>query len=176
MTLLFPAIIFVNHDLSPNVEAVLQRQLMITDTMDGYEFDDRVALDPNYPTEIHLNNLRILVIRSFYETTNRNLADVVIFVKAGLAYVEHCKFGPPGQTYQIDKLQLEELLTAEAKQEFFKHRHHVQSNILYPMFHHHHRFKYPFGTDCIEPIISKGLLVNDDEEANDEDHDGDDDF
>lgn len=149
MTLLFPAIIFVNNDLSPAVQATLSTQLMLTEVIDGYEFDQRIATNPNYPTEVHLNNLRVLVVRSFYETTNRSLADVVIFIKDGLAYVESSKFGPPGQCFPVARLQLEQLLTAQAQQEVFIAGDNIQSNILYPLFPHNKTYKYPFGTDCI---------------------------
>lgn len=104
------AIIFCNKDLTANTQAALVRQLFINEVMDGYEFDLRVALDPNYPSIVHLNNLKILVVRPFYELTNRTLADVAIFVKAGMAAVENNKFGPPNKTYPIDRLTLNSLL------------------------------------------------------------------
>lgn len=46
----------------------LQIQLFIDDTMSKEEFDARIAGNPNYPTIVHLQNLRILVImHSFYD-------------------------------------------------------------------------------------------------------------
>ncbi len=99
-----PAIIFVNDDLTKEVLGVVQRQLQINETIDGYEFDDRVAAEPNYPAIIHQLNLRLLVIRPFTELENRDKADVVVFMKAGLASVEKNKFGPPRETFPIKKL------------------------------------------------------------------------
>lgn len=67
----------------------LQNQLFINDTMTKAEFDARVAGNPNYPTIVHLQGLRILVILpDFYDHVNRHLADVVIFLHLGLADVE----------------------------------------------------------------------------------------
>lgn len=95
MAFLPSAIIFVNQDLSANVETTLQTQLYITDTMYGSDFDARVAENPGYPDIIHGTQSRILVIRPFndgYDGYNRWLADIVIFVKAGLAAIEKNKF------------------------------------------------------------------------------------
>lgn len=105
-----PAIIFVNNDLSDNVKAVLVRQLFINEVMDGYEFDDRVAADPNYPKLIKANDLRIMVVRSFRDTTNRDLADIVLFVKFGLGAVEKNNFGVPGYTIPLDRMYFSELI------------------------------------------------------------------
>lgn len=104
------AVIFCNNDLTDNVKNALIRQLFIHEVIDGYEFDNRVTADPNYVTTIHLNNIRLLVIRSFRELTNRALADVAIFVKAGLASVEQNKFGPPRRTFSIDKLHWDQII------------------------------------------------------------------
>lgn len=103
------AIIFVNNDLTANVQAAIERQLFINGTITGTEFDLRVAADPTYVDQIHSNGLKLLVIRPFTETTNRELADIVLFCKAGLATVEANKYGPPGQTYQIDRMYLSQL-------------------------------------------------------------------
>ena len=104
------AIIFVNNDLSTNVQAALERQLDITESMTGAEFDARVLADPGYVDTIHGNDLRILVIRSFREHTNRELADVAIFIKFGLAYTEKNNFGEPLLALPVDKLYLARLL------------------------------------------------------------------
>ena len=103
------AIVFVNNDLTQNVQDALVIQLYINEVMDGYEFDQRVSKDPNYPTIVHNNNLKILVIRSFFETTNRDLCDVAIFVKAGLAAIEYNKLGPHRGTHRVEKITLNKL-------------------------------------------------------------------
>ncbi len=104
-----PAIIFVNNDLTQSIEDTIKRQFFISESITGEEFDVRVTNDEAYPEIVKLNDLRILVKRSFYEQTNRNLADIVIFVKAGLASVEYSNVGPPGLTMPIDKMYLSDL-------------------------------------------------------------------
>ena len=84
--------------------------------MTDIEFDARVVADPNYPTIVHLQNKRILVIRNtFHDLTNRNLADVVMFVKAGLCSIEKNNYGPPGLTLAVEGLYIHELLRYNMK-------------------------------------------------------------
>lgn len=104
MIVLPSAIVFVNADLTQNVLTKLSTQLFITDIMDGYTFDGYVADDTSYVATLKANNKRALVIRPITQLTNRNLADVVIFIKMGLASIEQNKFGPPGQTYKVLEL------------------------------------------------------------------------
>lgn len=98
------AIIFVNNDLTTNVTTKLVRQLFINEVIDGYVFDARVLADPSYTVSVHHLNLRLMVVRSFTELTNRLLADVVIFVKAGLAAIELNNYGPHGFTLPVTEL------------------------------------------------------------------------
>lgn len=106
------AIIFINNDLSASAQAHLVRQLFITDVMDGYTFDVFFNDDSTdgyadgYGQETFAKR-RVLVIRSFVDrgtVDTWTLADVVIFVKQGLAAVETNKFGPPGLTLPVLKL------------------------------------------------------------------------
>ena len=153
------AIVFVNNDLTDNVKEALVRQLFISEAITGAEFDARVVADPNYYTAVHQNNLRIMVIRNLSETTNRELADVVIFVKAGLASVEGGKFGPPGLTLPVDRLYWHELLNGVAPStETFTPNPNVQNNILYPLSPKITELLAPFGTDPITPTgtVKKG--------------------
>jgi len=99
-----PAIIFVNENISSAVKEALIRQLDINESISGTEFDARLAADPNYPTIIKGNNLRLLVSRNFADYTNRTVADITIFIKNGLAAVEKNNFGPPNITLPVDKL------------------------------------------------------------------------
>lgn len=103
------AIIFVNNDLTDNVKSAIQRQLFITETMTGAEFDARVEADPNYVQISHSTGSRLLVVRPFTELTNRTHADIVLFIKAGLASVLANKFGPPGKTYAVEHMYLSQL-------------------------------------------------------------------
>ena len=98
------AIIFVNNDLTDNVKDMLIRQLHITETIDGYVFDDRVVANSDYPNLVKILDQRIMVVRSFFELENRTLADVVIFVAHGLASILENNFGPKGQTSTVVNL------------------------------------------------------------------------
>jgi len=97
-------IIFVNNDLTANVQDVLVRQLHISEVIDGYTFDDRVSTIQNYVNSITVLNRRLMVVRSFEELDNRDLADVVIFVSHGLASVLENNFGPHGITSSVSRL------------------------------------------------------------------------
>ncbi len=99
-----PAIIFINDDLVPQVRAWIVRQLHINEVIDGYVFDARVAADSSYPDKIRQLGLRLMVVRPFNELENRTLADVVIFVKNGMAAIEKNKFGPPSCSYPVSNL------------------------------------------------------------------------
>ena len=137
MSSLQPAIIFINGDITydptppdvfigsqPNNPSSyitssselnnLQTQLFIDDTMTKKEFDARIIADPNYPTVVHLQGIRILVILpTFHDLVNRHFADVVMFLHQGLADIETNKFRCPGQSYQIQRLNVYEILRAE---------------------------------------------------------------
>jgi len=95
------AVIFVNNDLTDNVRNYLVRQLRISDVVDGYVFDDRIAADADYKNKLAQLGLRIMVVRSYEELENRDLADVAIFVSHGLAAILKNNYGPHGQTYEV---------------------------------------------------------------------------
>lgn len=95
------AIIFVNNDLTPSVSNMLVKQLYIDEVIDGYVFDQRIESDGYYLGTIAQSQKRLMVVRSFTELENRSVADVVIFVKNGMAAVETKKVGPPGLTFKI---------------------------------------------------------------------------
>jgi hypothetical protein len=105
------AIIFVNNDMNQTLQDTLVSQLFIHEAITGTEFDLRVELTPTYPDMIHLQGMRILVIRDdFMDLTNREYADVAIFVKSGLASIELNKIGPPNKAYRISELSIYKLL------------------------------------------------------------------
>ena len=103
MIILPSAIVFVNTDLTQNVVNKLKTQLFITDIFDGSTFDGYVA-NTQFLADCKAQNKRILVTRPFNDYNNRNLADVAMFIKNGLASIEVNKFGPPGQTYKVVEL------------------------------------------------------------------------
>ena len=80
--IIFPsAVVFVNNDLTQSLLDKIITQLFITDIIDGYTFDGYIASNPDYLISTKSQNRRVLVIRAFNDLTNRNLADVAIFIK-----------------------------------------------------------------------------------------------
>ena len=102
------ALIMINNDLTDQVLEFISRQLFLTDIFDGYEF--LMALDADgydgydFLPWIRSKNRRVAVIQSHQEKAHRELFDLVLFVKNGLASVECNKFGPPGLTLPVTKL------------------------------------------------------------------------
>src|ERR1700690_4319644 len=105
------AIIYINADSNDGVKLTLKTQLYLDEIIDGYEFDARVVAVPSYPNLIHLNNLRVLIIRpNFRDYINRTLADVVMFYNQGQITIEKNNFGPPKLSLPIQRLNIWELL------------------------------------------------------------------
>lgn len=105
------AIIFVNGDMNDAVQTTLMTQLEINELITFSEFNARVSVDSNYPFNVHSNKLRVLVVLpTFQDYTNRDLADIVLFVKQGLASVEKNNFGPPGLTLPTIRLNIWNLI------------------------------------------------------------------
>lgn len=106
-----PAIIFINADINSTTQSTLTSQLYVNEVMAFSEFNNRMSVDPTYVNNIHLQSLRILVILpTFQDFTNRNLADVVLFYNQGQVTVEKNNFGPPGLSLPIARLNMYELL------------------------------------------------------------------
>lgn len=105
------AIIFINADISDIARNNIKNQLNIDEVMTDVEFDARVTVDPNYPTFVHLNKQRILIERqTLQDITNRELADVVMFVKQGMVTVLQNNYGPPALSLPIERLNIFNLL------------------------------------------------------------------
>ncbi len=127
-----PAIIFINSDpltITPDgyfvdgysvnpdgyindiTRQTLETQLFLDEVMTLKEFNTRVEVDPNYPTIVHLQRYRVMVIvPDYHDHTNRELADVVLFYSHGLVKVEKNKYGPPGLTLPLIRLNIYALL------------------------------------------------------------------
>jgi len=104
-------IIFVNSNISEQVLSVVQRQLFIDNTYSLNEFNDYTSQDGYFGL-----NKRLLVLVSDFEiSTNRDLADVVLYVKAGLAYILKNNFGPTGLTVQVDRMYIHKLFLENGK-------------------------------------------------------------
>lgn len=98
------AIVIINNDITSNIQDMLVRQLHISEVLDGYVFDARIAADSNYIHKIKQLDIRVLVKRSLEELDNRQNADVVGFVSHGLFSVLKNNFGPPGKTLRVVNL------------------------------------------------------------------------
>jgi len=107
-----PAIIYCNIDLSTSVLNTITTQLFIKIVLTGDQFDQNIILgDGYYISDIYANRERILVLRDLQDFTNRSFADVVVFFKNGLASILNNRYGPPGKTYTINNLYLNQLFT-----------------------------------------------------------------
>lgn len=144
--LLPSAIIFINPEM-PNSELLhIKQQLYVDEVIQDLEFDARMIADPNYASVIHGQNLRILVIRNnFADHTNREYADVVIFVKQGLLSVEKNNFGPPGATYSITRFNLWQLLRSANSNQV----------VILP----NNKFKTLTECDCSRPFGLGGIVA-----------------
>ena len=104
-----PAIIFSNTDLSVSVEQTIVTQLYITEVLTASQFDQNIISDAYYVENIYINHERILVLRDLQDLTNRAFADVVIFFKNGLAAILCNRYGPPGKTFPIANIYLNQI-------------------------------------------------------------------
>lgn len=94
-------VIFINDDLTSNVQNFLVKQLYINQVLTGEEFDAEIASNSDFRTELLQLDRRVMVVRSLADTTNREYADVVAFVSHGLVAVLENKNGPHGITYPV---------------------------------------------------------------------------
>lgn len=105
------AIIFINPEMSEQQQLKIKEQLLVDEVIQDTEFNARLTADPNYVNNVHGQNLRIMVVKpDFSDYTNREYADLVIFVKQGLLSIEKNKFGPPGASYPIVRFNLWSML------------------------------------------------------------------
>jgi hypothetical protein len=63
------AIIFINADQNLTSISTITNQLQIDETIFNKELNARLLIDPNYPLQIHLSGLRLLVILPNYHQT-----------------------------------------------------------------------------------------------------------
>ncbi len=105
------ALIFVNKDLNDFIKETLTNQFLLDETISQEEFKSRMVAVPTYVDSIHGNHLRILVILTdFQDQSYRELADLVLFISHGLAYVEKNNVGEPGLAVSINEMYLEKFL------------------------------------------------------------------
>lgn len=95
------AIVQVNSDISGSVQETLVRQLYIDIVLTGDQFDANVAADSEYPNKIKQLNNRLLIVRPADNYTNRDLVDIVLFIKEGLSATAEDKYGRPLDTWPL---------------------------------------------------------------------------
>ncbi len=103
----------VNPDgyLNDITRLLLVEQLHLNEVITFREFSDRIAVDPNYPTVVHLQQYRVLVILTdFYDVTHRAHADLVLFYNQGQVTVEKNNYGPPGLSLPMQRVNIFTLL------------------------------------------------------------------
>lgn len=139
----------------------LQTQLFIDDTMTKEEFDARIAADPYYPVVVRLRGLRILVILpTFQDGKNKHCADVAVFLKTGLAYVERNRFWDHWDDDFHDDCDLCQGHEDEDEHDHDEFRFDVDDDDGY---HHHrihvrHPFKFPNQAYDMQRITAYSLL------------------
>lgn len=105
------ALIFINNDLNEISLNTLTTQLHLTEVISKTEFDARLATNPDYPTLIKGFKYRVLVtLPSMQDITNREQADIVIFLKQGIASILKNNYGPHGLSYSIQRFNIYDLL------------------------------------------------------------------
>lgn len=103
------AVIFINPEIDDGIKNTLISQLNIDETITSTEFDARLAVDPNYPTIVKLNNYRLLVIlQDFRNYPNKSIADLLLYLRLGIAYIEN--YGCPRLAFDIQRINIYELL------------------------------------------------------------------
>jgi hypothetical protein len=90
MTLILPAaVMLVNNDLTPQVQGRIVQQLFVSEVVSLPEYQARMAGTPEYyPTIIRQNNIRLMVVSSYYNITNPFIFDIGVFMKNGQCNVD----------------------------------------------------------------------------------------
>jgi hypothetical protein len=125
------AVIFTNNDLNEASYTKLTAQLHLTEIITKSEFDSRISNDPSYPTIVKGLKFRILVtLPTMQDLSNRESADVVMFIKNGIASILKNNFGPPGFQYSIERMNVYEILRYNLSDEvkFYPNISNQQSN------------------------------------------------
>ena len=170
-------IIQCNPDLTGQVLQRLVQQLDISEVIDGYQFQQRIDRQPLYSLIIHQNSIRLLVLQSYYDHANRDVMDIMLFLKSGLASVQprctkycapcptlrpalppcyaypepcHNPNNPPTKTYAIDRLTIYQISQLSFPRFDFRCQPGAQNNILFPLVCPNCGLqKFPFGSgDC----------------------------
>jgi hypothetical protein len=179
MTLILPSIVMlVNDDLTSQVQGRIVQQLFVSEVIDLPEYQARLAGTPEYyPTIIRQNNIRLMVVASYFGIGDVRPFDIGIFVKDGQCNVDfvheynHCWCDgynrvPDGYTpcchwdfshrrlsVPVDRMYWHEILKGTLPDHLFRGNPCVQNNILFPLDCKVCKpLAAPFGTSCNKPI------------------------
>lgn len=107
------AVIFINSDVSQQMIDRLLIQLRADESITHAEFVARVEAEPSYHDILVNTNQRLIVILNDFRNINlREEADIVLFLAHGLVNVEKNKYGPPGKSFLLTSLHIQELFEA----------------------------------------------------------------
>lgn len=101
-------IIFVNKELTEQVQSVIEQQLFITVTLSHQQYN---TLDPDI-LDGYTRTDRVLVLIDYQDTPllHDGYADTVLFFSNGLLSVQKNKYGPPGLTWTAATINLNQLV------------------------------------------------------------------
>ena len=101
-------IIFVNKELTEQVQSVIEQQLFITVTLTHLQYN---TLDINI-IDGYSRTDRVLVLIDYQDTplVNDGYADTVLYFSNGLLSVQKNKYGPPGLTWAAATITLDQLV------------------------------------------------------------------
>lgn len=105
-----PSIIFINSNISTNVQYQIEKQLYITETIPYSTLELRVASDGYYHQHIIGLDERLLVLANLNDYSNRAYADIVLCYVNGLVYVEKNKVSIPGKCIPLQIISIAYLL------------------------------------------------------------------
>jgi hypothetical protein len=103
-------ILFVNDNITDNILGTLVTQLFIDEVIWYDEWLARQTNSPGWENQVRAFQMRVLVLRKYWDRTGCESADVVLYCKNGLASVEVNKLGPLGLTFPIASIHLHNLL------------------------------------------------------------------
>lgn len=104
-------IIFINSNISEQVLDVVKRQLRIDYIYNFDYFNESITNDGYFG----LNQRLLVLVSDFENVENREKADVVLYIKMGLAYILKNNFGPTGLTVQVDRMYIHKLFLENGK-------------------------------------------------------------
>jgi len=106
------AIVFFNNGFRGNTQRTIEKQLFITITYTGQQFDTIIASNPSYRDWVLTHNQRVLVIRDDYDHLTAGKvapADLVLYIESGMVSVKKSKLGRSGLILRTSELTFPKL-------------------------------------------------------------------